>query len=364
VVRSLARTPRINRFNRIRERLGSRLFNNLTFIDTSHAQPAGREYNFIDLFSGAGGNSLGLEWAGFKAVYAVETDSDACATYRENFPTTTLFEGPIQKVSKDMVESAVCGKKIHLICAGFPCQGFSIAGKRDPTDQRNMLYREVVRFVDYLKPWFVILENVPGILSMKKGRVVNSIRNDFAEIGYPGMSVYILESASFGVPQIRPRAVFVANRFGLPNPLPKQILRPADYIPIEAAISDLEKPADPTINHEWTRHSKDMERRLSLVVPGGSLYKTYVDAWKRQYRGVPAMTIKENHGGTHIHYELDRVLSAREMARLQSFPDSFIFQGRMKRVMWQVGNAAPPLLFKHIGLSLLPSLENVSQRSA
>ena len=87
-----------------------------------------------------------------------------------------------------------------------------------------------------------------------------------------------------------------------------------------------------------------------------SLYKSYVDAAKRQYSGLPSMTIKENHGGTHIHYKLNRMISVREMARLQGFSDRFIFSGRMKRAMWQVGNAAPPPLFKHIGLAIKSQL--------
>ena len=118
---------------------------------------------------------------------------------------------------------------------------------------------------------------------------------------------------------------------------------------------------DPSFNHEWTKHTTKMKERLSKVEPGCSLYDKYIDAWKRQYRGVPAMTIKENHGGTHIHYDLNRVISAREMARLQSFPDTYIFSGRMKRVMWQVGNAVPPLLAKNIGLALRHSMDIIRE---
>jgi len=104
-----------------------------------------------------------------------------------------------------------------------------------------------------------------------------------------------------------------------------------------------------------------MEGRIAQVPPGGSLYKSYYDAWKRQYRGVPCMTIKENHGGTHVHYELNRVLSAREMARLQTFPDSFIFWGTMKRAYFQIGNAVPPVLGRHIALALRPSLDRLAK---
>ena len=113
------------------------------------------------------------------------------------------------------------------------------------------------------------------------------------------------------------------------------------------------------INHEWTAHSKKFENRISRVPPGGSLYKTFRDAFKRQHKGVPSMAVKENHGGTHIHYEKNRVLSARELARLQTFPDSFIFEGTMKRAYWQIGNAVPCLLAKHIALAIKSQIKKV-----
>jgi DNA (cytosine-5)-methyltransferase 1 len=300
--------------------------------------------------------------AGLNPIFSIEVEPDASKTFRKNFPESHHFEEPIQNVTTEKIKSVIDRKEVHIISAGFPCQGFSSAGLRDPNDKRNDLYKEVVRITKELKPWFVVLENVPGIVSMLKGNVYKSIIREFAEIGYPNMSISLLESASYGVPQIRPRVIFIANRFGLKNPFPKPILKPEEFVPIEKAIGDLKDlPMKPDINHEWTKHSKEMEERLSKVHSGHSLYKSYYDAWKRQYRGVPSMTIKENHGGTHVHYELNRVLSAREMARLQSFPDDFIFEGRMKRVMWQVGNACPPLLFKHIGLALVPSLREIQK---
>jgi DNA (cytosine-5)-methyltransferase 1 len=177
------------------------------------------------------------------------------------------------------------------------------------------------------------------------------------------MSVHILEAADYGVAQLRPRTIFIANRFGLKNPYPKPQLKPEEYAPIEAAIDDLKNKApDPAINHEWTKHKKDFVERIKQVKPGCSLYEKFYDAYKRQYKGVPSMTIKENHGGTHIHYELDRCISAREMARLQSFPDSFIFEGTMKKAMWQIGNAVAPVMFKNIALGIIPQLESIKNK--
>ena len=177
------------------------------------------------------------------------------------------------------------------------------------------------------------------------------------------MTVRIIEAATLGVPQLRTRAIFIGNRFGLENPYPQEILASNKYVPIEAAISDLEKaPRNPENNHEWTKHSAKFEARIAAVPPGGSLYETFRDAFKRQYLGVPSMTIKENHGGTHIHPRLNRVISAREMARLQTFPDSFIFEGTMKRAMWQVGNAVPVLMAQHLATALTTSLDKVAAK--
>jgi DNA (cytosine-5)-methyltransferase 1 len=188
---------------------------------------------------------------------------------------------------------------------------------------------------------------------MQSGEVYREILRQLEEIGYKGTTVRILEAAEFGVPQLRTRAVFIGNRLGLRNPYPKQIFNRTSYRTIESAIDDLKYlPFDPIINHHGTAHSKEMEKRIARIPPGGSLYKSFRDAWKRQYKGVPAMTIKENHGGVHVHYELNRVLTAREMARLQTFPDNFIFSGSFKRAYWQIGNAVPCLLAEQIALAI------------
>jgi len=356
------RTPNINRYARIKKQLANSLFNqNYHFIDAKTITDTSKKYYMADLFSGAGGVTLGFKQAGFETVFSVEIDPDASATYRRNFPEAFHYEGLIQNITDEEALEALRGKQVHVLCAGFPCQGFSVAGARNPKDQRNQLFKQFIRFTKLFKPWAVVGENVPGIITLDRGAFYENIIRSFVEAGYPAITVQILESAAYGVPQIRPRAIFIGNRFGLRNPYPKPLLEEKEYIPIEEAIEDLKNiPRDPSINHEWTRHSKAMEERLAKIPPGGSLYPSYIDAWKRQYRGVPAMTIKENHGGVHVHYELNRTISAREMARLQSFPDDFIFCGRMKRVMFQIGNAVPPLLAKHIALALRPSLDQIA----
>lgn len=318
-------------------------------------------YNFIDLFCGAGGITKGLAQAGFNPVASAEISPIASATHRRNFPHCHHFYGDIHELHSQSWLSQIDSPPIHLIAGGPPCQGFSVAGKRDPNDPRNHLFQEFIRIVSEVQPWYVVMENVPGILTMKQGKVKQAIFEAFESIGYTNVSVAILESAAYGVPQIRPRAIFIANKFGIQNPYPEPQLAPEQYKPIESVIADL--PAYepiPELNHEWTRHSPAYMERIAKVPPGGSLYETYVDAFKRQYPGKPSMTIKENHGGTHIHPHLNRVISAREMARLQTFPDSFIFEGTMKKAMWQIGNAVPPRLAECIGHALISYLNEIT----
>lgn len=320
-------------------------------------------YTFVDLFCGAGGMTQGLVAAGFKPIASVEVNPVASATYTKNFPQCNHFYGDIEEFDSQKWLDKISSPEVHLVVGGPPCQGFSVAGKRNPNDARNRLFQEFVRVVSEIRPWYVVMENVPGILTIQNGSVKKAICDAFASIGYANISIAILESAAYGVPQIRPRAIFIANRFGEQNPYPKPQFSPAQYKPIESAIFDLPKyTAIPEINHEWTRHSPEYMERIAEVPPGGSLYKTYVDAFKRQYPGKPSMTIKENHGGTHIHPYLNRVISAREMARLQSFPDTFIFEGSMKKAMWQIGNAVPPLLAECIGYALIPYLNALQSK--
>lgn len=331
------------------------------FIDIKSPLLPASGYTFVDLFCGAGGMTQGLVQAGFQPVASVEANPIASATHQKNFPKCHHFCGDIKSFSPQQWLSQINSPEVHLVVGGPPCQGFSVAGKRDPNDPRNRLFKEFVRAVSEIHPWYVVMENVPGILTIQKGAVKKAICEAFDEIGYPHVSVAILESAAYGVPQIRPRAIFIANRFGMHNPYPKPQLLPDQYQAIESAISDLpEYTSIPEINHEWTRHSVKYMERLAKVPPGGSLYETYADAFKRQYPGKPSMTVKENHGGTHIHPYLNRVISAREMARLQTFPDSFIFEGSMKKAMWQIGNAVPPRLAECIGYALIPYLTDIA----
>lgn len=354
--------PKLGRYERIQRELAENDNDPYKiFIEVSKQPDILFKPTFVDLFCGAGGMTQGLSQAGFTPIASLEINSIASATHQRNFPKCHHFYGDIEKFESTNWLAEIGSPEIHLVVGGPPCQGFSVAGKRNPNDPRNYLFHEFIRVVSEIQPWYVVMENVPGILTMKKGAVKQAIFEAFNTIGYSAVSVAILESAAYGVPQIRPRAIFIANKFGLQNPYPKPQLLPHEYKVIESAISDLpEYTPLPEINHEWTRHSLEYMKRIAEVPPGGSLYESYADAFKRQYLGKPSMTIKENHGGTHIHPYLNRVISAKEMARLQTFPDSFIFEGTMKKAMWQIGNAVPPRLAECIGYALLPYLNQIS----
>ena len=328
-------------------------------VDTTKIDTGKSTYNFVDLFSGGGGFSCGVCSVGLNKILSVEVDEDASNTIRANFPTSKHYEGLIENLQQDNLEKLIGDKKIHAVFGGPPCQGFSVAGLRNPNDPRNRMFKEYVRIVNYIKPDFLVMENVPGMLTSQNGQVYKEVLRQLSDIGYPNTSVRILEVAKYGVPQLRTRAIFVGNRHGVKNPYPTPTHIESNYVTIESAIGDLcNTPFDSTWNHEGTRHSSDMINRLSEVPPGGSLYETFRDAWKRQRKGFPSMAIKENHGGVHIHYDLNRVLTAREMARLQTFPDDYIFSGTFKRAYWQIGNAVPCLFAKHLALAVKSSLTN------
>ena len=318
--------------------------------------PGQSQMTFVDLFCGAGGLSKGLEMAGLQGICGLDWFNEACMTYNRNFDHP-FINGDIKdpenkKKFYDTVRQQLNGRKLSIVAGGFPCQGFSMAGNRIVDDPRNSLYKELIEIVVELQPDFVICENVKGLRTMLKGLVEKKILADFNQIGYD-MTVTTLCAADYYTPQKRERVIFIGNRKGLRNFHPKPILSPGEYITTGQAIGDLiNHPVDPEFNHVPTVHRPDMAKRIMETPEGESLYKGYSDAWKKCPWDAPSCTIKENHGGVNLHPKLPRVLTAREMGRLQSFPDDFIFEGRKNKQLVQIGNAVPPLLGKAIGLAV------------
>ncbi len=283
---------------------------------------------------------------------------------------------------------------------GPPCQGLSLSGPRKLDDPRNKLFLSFVRLTAELKPKAFVFENVPGIISLFQGKIGKAIIEEFSKIGY-SVSMSPVLAADFGVPQLRKRVIFVGLRGGNEKfVFPKaEYFEPdsifskqgkASYVTCEEAIGDLpsieDSPACDVLkypmppqndyqrlmregsteihNHIITQHQEIVKRIINLVPEGGNykdLPSEYINtrnfhvAWTRYNSKKPAPTVDTGHRH-HFHYKYNRVPTVRENARLQSFPDRFIFIGNKGQQYRQVGNAVPPLLAKAIAEELLKYL--------
>lgn len=335
-----------------------------------------KKYTFIDLFAGCGGLSLGFEMAGFKSLLAIDNWQDALATYALNRKGVRTLCGDLITLDPYKIKQEYGINDVDVIIGGPPCQGFSVAGKRTVEDERNKLYKSFVGFVDCFHPIAFVMENVPNILSIGNGIVKDSIIKDFEKLGYK-VSVQVLTASDYGVPQNRRRAIFVGllegKEFIFPESTVKHPVSSKDAISDlpEEGIEDggnyplpplseyqklMRKGCERLYNHEITIHN-DRTKKIIAMVPDGGNYKDLPIelqntrkvhiAWTRLNSKRPSMTIDTGHFH-HFHYEFNRVPSARESARFQSFPDSFVFVGNKTSKLKQIGNAVPPLMAKVI----------------
>lgn len=322
--------------------------------------------NYIDLFSGAGGMSLGFERQGFKNLFAIEFDKDAAETYRRNFPTNYLIENDIKKVSDQEILDLVEDIDVDLVIGGPPCQGFSIAGnigRKFIDDERNYLFKEFVRVVNLVRPKFFVMENVARMATHKNGETIVEICEEFENIGYD-VDYKVLNSVNFNVPQNR-RRIFVVGSLGYDFEFPEGN---ENRISVKEAIGDLpalvngEKSSIP--NHFAMNHTKQMLKKMSYVTDGGD--RNDIPKELRPKSGDARKYIKYNSSQPSVtvtgdmrkifHYEQNRALTARELARLQTFPDSFIFEGPSISVQQQIGNAVPPKLSEGVAKNVRKSL--------
>lgn len=323
--------------------------------------------NFIDLFSGAGGLSCGLVMAGFTPIASVEIMPQAVETYEYNFIKQKKFKEKVhtrdireESVKQELVDS-VKDKKVDLIVGGFPCQGFSLSGYRVVADPRNNLYLEMLDIVKRVQPNFIVMENVEGLRSMLNGKVEEKIIKDYKRIGYE-INVTVLNAANYYTPQTRKRVIFIGNRIGAKNYHPKPLLSEEKYVTVGDVLAKyLNAYESKENNHIFTKVSPTMKKRLEMIPVGKSLYGNYSDAWKKVDWNKPSCTVKENHGGVNIHPILNRPMTPRELATLQSFPEDFIFKGSKKWQLVQIGNAVPCLLGKAIGLAVEYSIKQAKK---
>lgn len=335
----------------------------------------------VDLFCGAGGFSLGFERAGFESILAIDKWNDAIETYNYNRENKCALNIDIHDYSNELLEKLSQDHEITGIIGGPPCQGFSMVGKRESGDERNSLYLEYVRFVDKLRPSFFILENVKGLLSLEKGLYKTDIIERFSNLGY-NVTYKLLRASDYGVPQSRERVFFIGlNRtvfgdlfFDFDRLQMKEMVSTGDALsdlpsldngddptkyatpPQNEFQSEMRKKSDIITNNDITVHTEQTKFVISKIGDGGNIrdlseefYKirNYNAAFKRMNSKLPSGTIDCGHRN-YFHYSENRIPTARESARIQSFPDDYYFTGNKTSQYTQIGNAVPVLLSEAI----------------
>jgi DNA (cytosine-5)-methyltransferase 1 len=341
-------------------------------------------YTAIDLFSGAGGLSLGAQNAGFDIVVAVEQDKDAALTFKRNHPNSTIINDDIRKIDTQQLN------KPFIIFGGPPCQGFSTSNTqtRNLGNKNNLLFEEFVRFVRDLSPEWFLFENVEGIVSFNKGTTIKYIEQCFKDLGY-SVKQNVVYASDYGVPQNRNRFIMVGNRLGIDFEFPKaqkkkisvaeaisdlpdlengQILEVGIYKKAESAYAKKMRKRNKKPLQNFVSKNKDyVIERYSYIGQGQNWraipehlmlnYKNrnncHSGIYKRLDPNKPSVVISNYRKNMLIHPFQNRGLSVREAARLQSFPDTFIFEGSIMKIQQQIGNAVPPLMAEAIFKKIL-----------
>ena len=334
--------------------------------------------NAIDLFSGAGGFVIGLQNSGFNVLLTNEISPVFAQTHKLNFPDVPVLEKDIKDVSLQEINE-ICGTNdIDLIVGGPPCQGFSVFGKRrfintqgynPKADSRNFLVYEFIRIVKEVKPKFFFMENVKGFTNLDHGLFVEEVKKIFHEIGYKNIWCNVECAVDYGVPQERRRMFMIGNRLGI-NFVPPAKTHFAinsgnkpEFITVGDAIMDLVGQENQVPNHIPLMHKPIVAARYSYIKEGEKLdvgalppelavvtrkdakngtVTNYSHVFKRLSRFRPSTTMVPGHNAFPVHPTLNRTLTAREAARLQTFPDNHIFCGTRQEQCIQVGNAVPP----------------------
>lgn len=340
----------------------------------------------VDIFSGAGGLSLGAELAGFDVRFAVEKDKNAARTYQRNHQRTRVICDDIHNVNP--LESLLPEDDVFVVFGGPPCQGFSLSNTktRNLSNPNNTLFEEFLRFVSVLNPHWFVFENVEGFVNFENGLVREHVKECFRNMGYV-VSDRVLVASDYGVPQNRHRYFMVGNRHGITFTFPDkhdtkytvedaisdlpildngQKLNIGDYIKTVENCSEYAKimrngVTQPTQN--WVSRNADyVLERYKYIHQGENwqaipdeLMQNYTDKskchsgiYKRLCADQPSVVISNYRKNMLIHPYQHRGLSVREAARLQSFPDSFIFEGTLMHIQQQIGNAVPPFLAKAV----------------
>ena len=318
------------------------------------------KYKVMDLFSGAGGFLLGFEKEGFDIILSTDFDEDCEKVHKINRPNIPFVRADIRTLSNKKIDELLNGQIVDVLIGGPPCQGFSTIGNRvssDPErrmkyDPRNDLFREYIRILNHLQPKVFVMENVKGIKTRDGGTIFEEIQRQFKETGYD-FNCITLNAADYGVPQYRERVFFYGTRIGVDfeAPIPTHGENRNPYNIVLYAIGDLANKGEEVSNHVPLKHGEKNIRRYQLIPEGGRLpendlpadlyRKNFGNTFKRLDRNKPSLTMVPGHNAFPIHPWLDRSLTVREAARIQTFPDDYIFSGRRDKQCMQVGNAVP-----------------------
>lgn len=333
---------------------------------------------FIDLFSGAGGLSCGLELAGHTCLLGVDFDKHAIETFKANHKEAESFCGDLRKLTTPKLKSLLKGQEVDLVVGGPPCQGFSTVGKGNPKDERNHLFLEFVRIVKVTRPSFVVVENVTGLLAKKNEATLKAILCEFTRLGY-NLGIRVLSAQEYGVPEHRRRTIIIGSRINsnVLFPTPTHL---NDFITVGDVIYDLKDRTGEVHNHtpalsklkskidedrlkkipdgKGIRYQEDERKYLPKSLHLGVNWEKLPEKRFRQTRyqrldskRVSPTIMTHRHG--YFHPKENRYLTPREAAKIQSFPNNFVFKGPLSAQWRQIGNAVPPLLAKAIGEALL-----------
>jgi len=329
--------------------------------------------NVVSLFTGAGGLDIGFKEVGFNCVFASDIMPQAEATFNFNFPTTPFIRKDIRLFSKEEISNLIGDKTIDVIIGGPPCQGFSNMGNKNSADPRNYLFESYVKIVDSIQPKCFLFENVKGFFTMFEGNFFNKVLNSFLEIGY-NLSYSIIDSSMYGVPQKRERIIIFGTKIKRPFKFPKPDSKPYgrinSYLNVGEAINDLITKDAKFPNHLALNHNETVTRRYELIPEGGKLpkpeflpveirRKNFGNTYTRLHRNEVSSTIVPGNNALPVHPILNRSLTPREAARIQTFPDYFIFKGDRRSQCILVGNAVPPLLAAKLARSVYDFLKGI-----
>ena len=331
---------------------------------------------YIDLFCGAGGFSHGFDEQGFKNIFSNDCEDSFCSTYKANFPKHNLIQKKIENLSSKEILDLTKKKKIDVVVGGPPCQGFSIAGnigRKFINDSRNYLFKEFIRVVSIVKPNFIVMENVQRLHTHNNGQTKKEIIDKFREIGY-FVECKILNTVDFLVPQVRRRVIFIGSKIN--KNITFLFNKDNKPITIKDAIGNLPKlvsgQKSKILNHTAMNHSEQMLKKMKYIKDGGGREDIPINLRPKtgdirkyiRYNSLKPSICITGDMRKVFHYSQNRALTVRELARIQTFPDNFIFNGSTISQQQQIGNAVPPILAKFIAQAIEVMInENIKKAS-